>query len=80
MLTNKSNEISDAEIVEKANKAIIKELGVSGYMRYLRLRQTNNDGKDYVKEQEELYKDLSVDELSRKAREQWEKKTDIKEE
>lgn len=72
MLTNKSNEMSDAEIIEKANKAIIKELGVSGYMRYLRLRQPNNDGRDYVKEQEELYKDLSVDELSQMARKHWE--------
>jgi hypothetical protein len=72
MLTNKNNEMSDAEIIEKANKAIIKELGVSGYMRYLRLRQPNNDGKDYVKEQEELYKDLSVDELSQIARKQCE--------
>ncbi len=72
MLTNKNNEMSDAEIIEKANKAIIKELGVSGYMRYLRLRQPNNDGRDYVKEQEELYKDLSVDELSQMARKHWE--------
>lgn len=71
MLTNKNNEMSDAEIIEKANKAIIKELGVSGYMRYLRLRQPNNDGRDYVKEQEELYKNLSVDELSRMARKHW---------
>lgn len=72
MLINKNNDMTDAEIIEKANKAIIKELGVSGYMRYLRLRQPNNDGKDYVKEQEELYKDLSVDELSQMARKHWE--------
>jgi len=72
MLTNKINDMTDAEIIEKANKAIIKELGVSGYMRYLRLRQPNNDGKDYVKEQEELYKDVSVNELSELARKHWE--------
>lgn len=72
MLTNKNNEMSDSEIIEKANKAIIKELGVSGYMRYLRLRKTNSDGKDYIKEQEELYMDQSVDTLSKKAREHWE--------
>lgn len=72
MLTNKSDEMSDAEIIEKANKAIIKELGVSGYMRYLRLRQANNDGRDYVKEQDELYKDLSVGELTQMARKHWE--------
>ena len=72
MLTNKNNDMTDAEIIEKANKAIIKELGVSGYMRYLRLRQPNNDGKDYVKEQEELYKDLCVDDLSQMARKHWE--------
>lgn len=72
MLTNKNNDMTDAEIIEKANKAIMKELGVSGYMRYLRLRQLNNDGKDYVKEQEELYKNLTVDELSQMARKHWE--------
>ena len=68
MTMNNSNEMSDAEIIEKANKAIIKELGVSGYMRYLRLRQQNNDGKDYVKEQERLYMGMSVEELSQAAR------------
>lgn len=72
MLMNKNNEMSDAEIIEKANKAIIREIGVSGYMRYLRLRQPNNDSKDYVKEQEELYKDMSAEELSRIARKHWE--------
>lgn len=72
MLTNKNNDMTDTEIIEKANKAIIKELGVSGYMRYLRLRQPNNEGKDIVKEQEELYKDLSVDDLSQMARKHWE--------
>ena len=34
-------------------------------MRYLRLRQPNNDSGDYVKEQEELYKDFSVSGLKR---------------
>ena len=72
MLTNKNKNITDAEIIEKANKAIINELGISGYMRYLRLRQPNNDDKNYVKEQEELYKDMSVDELSQTARKHWE--------
>lgn len=72
MLTNKNNDTTDAENIEKANKAIIKELGVSGYMRYLRLRQPNNHGKDYVIEQEELYKDLSVDDLSQMACKHWE--------
>ena len=72
MLANKNNELTDTEIIEKANKAIIKELGVSGYMRYLRLRQLNNEGKDYIKEQEELYKDTDVKELSQMARNNWE--------
>lgn len=72
MLTNTNNQWSDAEIIEKANKAIIEELGVSGYIRYLRLKQPYNDGKDYVKEQEELYKELGVEELSQMARKHWE--------
>ena len=72
MLTNKNNELTDTEIIEKANKAIIKEIGVSCYMRYLRLRQPNNDGKDYIKEQEELFKDTGVEELSQMARKHWE--------
>lgn len=76
MLSNENFIFSYKEIIEKANKAIVKELGISGYMRYLRLRQPNNDEKDYVKEQEELYKDLSVAELSQKAREYWENQTD----
>jgi len=58
MLKNRNNQMSDAEIIEIANKSIIKELGVSGYMRYLRLRQLNNESKDYVKEQDGLNKDF----------------------
>lgn len=67
VLTNNTH-LTDSEIIEKANKAIIKELGVSGYMRYLRLRQTNNIGKDYVKEQQEMFNDITVEELSDEAR------------
>jgi len=41
-------------------------------MRYLRLRHLNNDGKDYVKEQDEFCKDLSIDDLSKLSRKRWE--------
>lgn len=71
MLTDKNNDISDAEIIEKANRAIIKELGVSGYMRYLRLRHIDSNGKDYIKEQEEFYNNMTVEELSQIARKHW---------
>lgn len=68
-----NNEMSDSEIIEKANKAIIKELGVAGYMRYLRLRNIDNTNRDYVKEQENLFKNMSVEELSKAAKDHWDK-------
>lgn len=68
MLKNNSGVITDGEIIERANKAIIKELGPSGFARYLRLRKIQENGKDYLKESEELFGNLSVEELSEQAK------------
>jgi len=61
-------ELTDAEIIEKGNKAIVKELGVSGYLRYLHLQRPNNDGRDYLQVREEMFKDMSLEEMSKWAR------------
>ena len=50
------------------NKAIVKELGVSGYLRYLHLQRPNNDGRDYLQVREEMFKDMSLEEMSKWAR------------
>ncbi len=68
MLTKNNSVLSDGEIIERANKAIIKELGPSGFIRYLRLRKVQNNGKDYLKENKELFGELSVEELSEQAK------------
>lgn len=56
-------ELTDNEIIEKGNKAIIKELGVSGYIRYLRLQRPNNEGRNYLEIREETFKDMNIDEV-----------------
>ena len=56
-------ELTDSEIIEKGNKAITKELGIAGYIRYLRLQRPNNDGRDYLKIRDELVKDMSLEDV-----------------
>jgi hypothetical protein len=62
-------ELTDSEIIEKGNKAIIKEVGMAGYIRYLRLQRPNNDGRDYLKIRDELVKDMSLEKVIEWSRE-----------
>jgi len=36
MLSNENYKLSDKEITEKGSKALIRELGYSGFLRYIR--------------------------------------------
>lgn len=69
MLPNETNEFTNTEILEKAektlleaNKKLLKELGLNGYLRYLQL-QPNNEGRDYLLIREETLTDMTLDEV-----------------
>ena len=63
MITNKIDELSDVELISKVHKAIIEQFGINGYIRYIRLQYPNVDGQDYLKEQDYVFKDMSLEEI-----------------
>ncbi|MDQ2087666.1 hypothetical protein RBH29_14645 [Herbivorax sp. ANBcel31] len=70
MLSNETMKFSDREIVEKGSKALIKELGYAGFLRFI--RQIESSGKeDYLSIQEDIYKDMSLDDVFEKASNTW---------
>lgn len=68
MLAN-SMEISDNAIVEKGTSVLLKELGYSGFIKYIRLLTKGNN--DYLKLQDDIYKDMSIDEIFQSAKDNW---------
>ena len=70
MLSDENLKLSDKEIVEKGSRALIKELGYSGFLRYIRNFEEGH-GEDYLKVQNIIYKDMSIDDIFSKASESW---------
>lgn len=69
MLSNEKAKFTDREIIEKGSRALIKELGYSGFLRFI--RQIESNGDDYIKLQDELYNDMPLDELFNEAEINW---------
>lgn len=69
MLSNEKAKFTDREIIEKGSRALIKELGYSGFLRFI--RQIESNGDDYIKLQDELYNDMPLDELFNEAESNW---------
>lgn len=72
MLSNENFRFSDKEIIEKGSRILIKELGYSGFLRYIR-RFEEGHGEDYLKVQNDIYKDMSLDEIFKQASDTWRK-------
>jgi len=72
MLSNENFKYSDREIIEKGSRALIRELGYSGFLRYIRYFEEGH-GEDYLKAQSEVYKDMSLDEIFEQASNTWNK-------
>jgi hypothetical protein len=72
MLSNENFILSDKQIIEKGSRALIKELGYSGFLRYIRNFEEGH-GEDYLKVQDQVYKDMSLDEIFDKASSNWDK-------
>ncbi len=71
MLSKEKLKFTDKEIVEKGARALIKELGCSGFIRFIRQIESHN-GQDYLKEQKAIYGDMSLDEIFEEAQTHWE--------
>ncbi|NLX02124.1 MAG: hypothetical protein GXY40_06310, partial [Syntrophomonadaceae bacterium] len=62
MLLNEKTKFTDKEIIEKGSRALIKELGYSGFLRFICYSEGINK-EDYLKLEDELFKDMSLDEI-----------------
>lgn len=62
MLLNEKTKFTDKEIIEKGSKALIKELGYSGFLRFIR-HSEGISKEDFLKLEDELFKDMSVDDI-----------------
>ena len=70
MLSNDSMKYTDKEIVEKGSRVLIKELGYSGFLRFIR-RVEGSSKEDYLKINEEVFKGMSLDDIFEGAKEHW---------
>jgi len=71
MLLNEKSKFTDREIIEKGSKVLIKELGYSGFLRFIR-HSEGISKEDYLKLEDEIFDDLSLDEIFDNAKKHWE--------
>ena len=65
--------ITDREIIEKGSRALIKELGYSGFLRFIR-HSEGLSKEDYLKLENEMFSDMTMDEIYDNAKERWDEK------
>ena len=71
MLSNEKSKFTDREIIEKGSKALIKELGHSGFLQYIRHKE--GIGKnDYLQIRKEIFEGMTLNEIYEGAKEHWE--------
>jgi len=73
MLLNERSKLTDREIIEKGSRALIKELGYSGFLRFIR-HSEGISKEDYLKLDDEVFNGMSVDEIYENAKKHWENK------
>lgn len=71
MLLNEKSKFTDREIIEKGSRALIKELGYSGFLRFIR-HSEGISKEDYLKLEDEIFDDLSLDQIFDNAKKHWE--------
>jgi len=67
-----SAELTESAIMEKGTMALLKELGYSGFIKYLRL--LTNGNQNYMDVQDEIYKGQSIDDIFESAKKNWEER------
>ena len=71
MLLNERSKYTDREIIEKGSRALIKELGYSGFLRFI--RQSDGISKeDYLEIDDEIFDEMSLEEIYDNAKKHWE--------
>ena len=73
MLSNEKRKFTDREIIEKGSKALIKELGYAGFLRFIR-HSEGMSNKDYLKLENEVFSGMNLDEIYDKAKGHWDGK------
>ena len=73
MLLNEKSKFTDREIIEKGSRVLIKELGYSGFLRFIR-HSEGVSKEDYLKLENDIFNDMSLDEIYDNAKEHWENK------
>lgn len=71
MLSNERSKFTDREIIEKGYRVLIKELGYSGFLRFIR-HSEGISKEDYLKVEDEIFSGMSLDDLYENAKEHWE--------
>ncbi|MEY8417612.1 hypothetical protein SAMN02745784_00968 [Tissierella praeacuta DSM 18095] len=71
MLLNEKSKFTDKEIIEKGSRALIKELGYSGFLRFIR-HSEGISKEDYLKLEDEIFDGMSLDEMFDNAKKHWE--------
>lgn len=70
MLSNKKNHLSDHEIIEKGSRALIQELGYSGFLRFM--KHTDTTGKeDYLFFEDQIFEQMSLEDIFNAAVNYW---------
>jgi len=69
MLLDNLKTIPDSEIIEKGARALINELGYTGYIKFMRMFE-HGEG-NYLNIQDEVFKDMSIREISENAIKSW---------
>ena len=70
MLLNEKSKFTDREIIEKGSRVLIKELGYSGFLRFIRYSEGISK-EDYLKLEDEIFDGMSLDEIYDNAKEHW---------
>ena len=73
MLLNEKSKFTDREIIEKGSRVLIKELGYSGFLRFIR-HSEGISKEDYLKLEDKIFDGMSLDEIYDNAKEHWESK------
>ena len=73
MLLNEKRNLTDREIIEKGSRALIKELGYSGFLRFIR-HSEGLSKEDYLKLENEVFRDMTLDEIYDNAKKHWDEK------
>jgi len=65
-----SIELTESAIMERGTMVLLKELGYSGFIKYLKM--LTNGNQDYMTVQNKIYEGQSIDDIFEAAKKSWE--------